>query len=104
MLIIALGVKNRARGIFLRWRDQLAKKSDRQADYAWVGVLNIVLNFATTRGEIEFNPCARSGVEKLYNTNRKHKVWTDGQMAVFRAAASPGDGARRSPSGPAASG
>jgi integrase len=86
--IIALGVKNRARGIFLRWRDQLAKKSDRQADYAWV-VLNIVLNFATTRGEIEFNPCARSGVEKLYTTNRKHKVWTDGQMATFRAAASP---------------
>jgi integrase len=88
MPIIALGVKNRARGIFLRWRDQLAKKSDRQADYAWV-VLNIVLNFATTRGEIEFNPCARSGVEKLYSTSRKHKVWTEGQMAAFRAAASP---------------
>jgi integrase len=76
-----------ARAHFLRLRDQVAKRSFRQADYVWT-VINIVLNWARVQGEIKINPCARVGVEKLYDANRKDSVWTDTQIAAFKAAAS----------------
>ena len=76
------------RGEILDWRDGLAKRSKRQADYAYV-FFNLVLNWGKKRGKLPANPCRDQGVEKLYTTNRRDKVWTDEQMAAFRAHASP---------------
>jgi hypothetical protein len=39
----------RTRGIFMAWRDKLAKSSRRQADYAWT-VLALILAWAVNRG------------------------------------------------------
>jgi hypothetical protein len=50
----------RTRGIFKEWRDELALKSVRRADYAWV-VLARILSVAADRGKITVNPCERGG-------------------------------------------
>jgi integrase len=76
------------RGEFLDWRDSLAKRSKRQADYAYT-FLNIVLNWGKKRGKLSVNPCRDHGVEKLYTTNRRDKVWSDAQIVAFKAHASP---------------
>jgi hypothetical protein len=47
----------RTRGIFMAWRDRLALKSRRQADYTWQ-VLALVLAWALDRGLVMANPCA----------------------------------------------
>jgi hypothetical protein len=41
----------------MEWRDELAAKSVRQADYAWT-VLARILSVALKRGKIDVNPCA----------------------------------------------
>ena len=51
---------DQARGRFLRWRDEFAKASPRQADYAW-SVLSAILSWAKMRGEIKVNPCLDAG-------------------------------------------
>ena len=61
------------RGVFLDWRDKLALKSARQADYA-LTVLARVLSVAKDRGRITVNPCERGG--RLYNGTRVEFVWT----------------------------
>jgi len=74
----------RARGIFMEWRDELAVKSIRQADYAWT-VLARILSVAHKRGKVDANPCA--GGEYLYQSNRVDKIWTfDDEEAFFRSA------------------
>jgi integrase len=74
----------RARGIFKEWRDELARKSIRQADYAWT-VLARVLSVAKDRGHIKANPCERGG--RLYQSERVDKIWTlDDEAAFFRSA------------------
>jgi integrase len=70
----------RARSVFLDWRDQLAKKSRRQADYAY-GTLARILSWAHKRGLIRTNPCAGGG--KLYHGTRVDKVWSDDEVARF---------------------
>jgi integrase len=70
----------RTRGVFLAWRDRLADKSRRQADYAWQ-VLARVLSWANNRGLIGANPCARGG--RLYRGSRVDKIWTDDDEAAF---------------------
>jgi integrase len=70
----------RTRGIFMAWRDRLALKSRRQADYAWQ-VLALVLAWALDRGLIMANPCARGG--RLYRANRVDKIWTEDDEAAF---------------------
>jgi len=70
----------RARGIFKEWRDKLALKSRRQADYAWV-VLARVLSVALDRGWIDANPCERGG--RLYHGTRADKIWTADDEAGF---------------------
>jgi integrase len=70
----------RTRGIFMAWRDRLALKSRRQADYAWQ-VLALVLAWALDRGLIMANPCARGG--RLYRANRVEKIWTEDDEAAF---------------------
>ena len=64
----------------MAWRDRLAAKSRRQADYAWV-VLALVLSWGVDRGLIADNPCARGG--RLYRGSRAEKIWTSDDEAAF---------------------
>lgn len=74
----------RTRGVFMEWRDQLARSSRRQADYAWV-VLALVLSWAVNRGLIAANPCSRGG--RLYHGSRADKIWADADEFDFLARA-----------------
>jgi integrase len=62
-----------AKDVFRSWRDQLALRSRRQADYAWV-VLALIIAWALDRGLVAANPCERGG--RLYRGSRRDKVWT----------------------------
>jgi integrase len=74
----------RTRGIFKGWRDELAMRSRRQADYAWV-VLALVLAWALDRGLVAANPCERGG--RLYRGSRADKIWTvDDESAFLKSA------------------
>jgi integrase len=75
----------RARGEFLDWRDKLARRSLRLADYAWV-VLARVLSWAKNRGKIDVNPREKGG--RVYDGTRADKVWRDEEESAFRFAAS----------------
>src|SRR5262245_8726981 len=70
----------RSRGIFMEWRDRLALRSRRQADYAWT-VLARVLSWSKDRGKITVNPCERGG--RVYRGNRVDKIWTDDDETAF---------------------
>src|SRR6516164_4856883 len=61
----------RSRGVFMTWRDELAMRSRRQADYSWV-VLARVLSWALDRGVILANPCEKGG--RLYRESRADKI------------------------------
>jgi integrase len=76
----------RARSEFLDWRDQLAKTSLRQADYAYA-TLSRILSWAHNRGLIAKNPCAKGG--KLYHGTRVNKIWDDEDVARFLQTAPP---------------
>ena len=81
------GLKSkRARVIFSEWKDRLAKKSLRQADYAWT-VFARCLSWALKRGLVEGNPLERGG--RLYRATRAENVWTDDEEAQLLAVASP---------------
>jgi integrase len=68
------------RGVFMDWRDKLALKSLRQADYAWT-VLARILSWAKNRGKISINPCERGG--RLYNGTRVDFVWALDDEGAF---------------------
>jgi integrase len=68
------------RGIFMEWRDELALKSQRQADYAWT-VLALVLSWAKGRGKITANPCERGG--RVYHGTRVDIIWTIEDETAF---------------------
>jgi integrase len=70
----------RTRGIFMEWRDRLAVKSRRQADYAWT-VLARVLSWSKDRGKITVNPCERGG--RVYSGSRAENIWSEDQEAAF---------------------
>jgi integrase len=70
----------RTRGVFLEWRDELALRSKRQADYAWQ-VLALVLAWAKDRGKITVNPCERGG--RVYHGTRVDFVWSVEDEAAF---------------------
>jgi integrase len=70
----------RTRGIFMEWRDRLALKSRRQADYAWT-VLARVLSWSKDRGKITVNPCERGG--RIYSGSRAEHIWSEDQEAAF---------------------
>lgn len=76
----------RARGQFKSWRDGLARRSLRQADYAWT-VLARIMSVAVDRGWIEKNPCRNGG--RLYDGSRAEIIWTSEQELAFLATASP---------------
>ena len=62
------------------WRDRLALKSVRQADYAFT-VLALILAWAKDRGKISVNPCEKGG--RLYSGTRVDCVWTINDEAAF---------------------
>lgn len=76
----------RSRGIFKDWRDELAKTSRRQADYAWV-VLARVFSVAKDRGKVTINPCEKGG--RLYGGSRRDVIWSfdDEELFLSRAPA-----------------
>ena len=74
------------RGVFMDWRDRLALRSRRQADYAWM-VLALILAWAKDRGKITVNPCERGG--RVYDGTRVDSVWSTEDEAVFLKHASP---------------
>jgi len=76
----------RAVDIFLKWRDQLAQTSLRQADYVY-GTLARIFSWAVKRRLIKTNPCAEGG--KLYHGTRVDKIWDDEQVARFLRTAPP---------------
>lgn len=72
------------RGIFKEWRDKLAIRSPRQADYAWT-ILARILSVAKDRGKITVNPCEKGG--RVYHADRSDKIWTASDEAAFLAQA-----------------
>jgi integrase len=76
----------RARGLFKVWRDELALRSARQADYAWT-VLARILSIAKDRGLIAVNQCERGG--RIYKSDRAEIIWTADNIESFCAKASP---------------
>jgi integrase len=71
---------SRARGVFMDWRDELAIKSPRQADYAWT-VLAAVLAWG------KVNPCEKGG--RVYHGTRVDHVWSiENEEAFLRSAPS----------------
>jgi integrase len=71
----------RTRGIFMEWRDKLARDSGRrQADYAWT-VLARILSWALNRGLVTANPCEKGG--RLYRGSRAENIWTEDDEATF---------------------
>jgi len=74
-----------ARGDFLAWRDELALKSPRGADYA-LAVFARALSWALDRGKIEANPLERKGA--VWQGSRAESVWSEADEAALLAAAS----------------
>lgn len=75
-----------ARNAFLSWRDKLAERSPRTADFRMT-VLARALNWAVNRELIQNNPCVKPG--KTYAVDRRGNVWTEKHEAALLAAASP---------------
>ena len=74
------------RPLLLDWRDEMAKRSPRQAD-ACFGVLRIILEWARDRGDISRNNATRP--KKVYKADRSGKLWLPEHLAAFRAVAPP---------------
>lgn len=72
------------RGDMLDWRDKMAKRSRRQADYVFA-TLAAILAWAKDRGRVTVNPCERPG--KVYRSNRAESVWSqDDEKALLEVA------------------
>lgn len=69
----------------LDWRDEMAKRSIRQAD-ATFAVLRLVLEWARDRGLISNNHATRP--KKLYKADRSDKLWLPEHLEAFRVVAS----------------
>lgn len=72
------------RGELLDWRDDLATKGKRQADYTMT-VFARALSWAKGRGAIPINPLERMG--RVYEADRTDKVWTQADEQAFLASA-----------------
>ena len=76
--------KRECRRVFREWRNRLAIKSKRQADYAWA-VLARILAVGLDYGWLDANPCERGG--RLYRGSRRDKIWTlDDELAFVEKA------------------
>jgi len=68
------------RGDMLAWRDEIAAKTPREADYC-LTVLALILAWAYHRGMTDANPLERPG--RVWRGSRAEFVWTDEQCADF---------------------
>lgn len=75
-----------AKAVLLAWRDEYAKTSLRNADYA-IQVLSACLGWAAGRDIIGANPV--KGVSPLYESDRADMIWTDADIRRFCKKASP---------------
>lgn len=74
----------RARDEFLTWRDEMAAKSRRQADYTFATLARII-SWAKNRNIIAVNQCLDPG--KLYKSKRASLIWSeDDQKAILHHA------------------
>ena len=76
----------RTRSEFLAWRDTLAIKSRRQADYTF-STFAAIMAWANDRGLILSNPCERPG--KLYRSQRAESIWLADDETALKAVAPP---------------
>lgn len=76
----------RVRGEFLDWRDRLAAKSPREADYH-MAILALILAWGLDRGRVPANHAARPG--RLYQPDRTDHIWTAEDVSAFLAKAGP---------------
>jgi integrase len=81
--LATIGAKG-SRKTILRWRDETYGDTPRAADMI-VTVFSTILNFAVDREDLDRNPLEAVG--KLADSSRRDKVWTDEQIAAFRAKA-----------------
>lgn len=65
---------------FLGWRDELAKRSLRQADYTMV-ILSAALSFGVDRGFVQENHASR--IKRLYDGNRVDRIWRSEDATAF---------------------
>jgi integrase len=70
----------RTRGVFKAWRDELGKRSLRQADYTWM-VLCKAVAWGLDNGKVPCHPFTGAG--KLYEGTRADKVWSPQDEAHF---------------------
>jgi len=70
------------RPLFLKWRDERAKRSPRQADMTMT-IMGTILKWALDEGRIKHNYAAKPG--KTYSSNRSEMIWTQEQQDVFLA-------------------
>lgn len=81
---IAALTDRRTRAEFLAWRDRMAVKSRRQADYVFA-TFAAIMAWAHDRGLVLANPCERPG--KLYRASRSDSIWTEAdEEALFNVA------------------
>jgi integrase len=76
----------RVRGEFLDWRDKIAAKSPREADYH-LAILALILAWGVDRGRVAANPAARPG--RLYQPDRTDHIWQEADVQAFLAKAGP---------------
>jgi integrase len=69
----------------LDWRNELARSSRRQADYAWA-VLMRLISFARGRGMTTYR--LPEQVERLYESDRSENIWSDQDVAAVDSVAS----------------
>lgn len=62
-----------ARRYLFDWREEIGKRSLRQADYAWT-VLALVLSWGKEAGHVDHNPCEKG--RRFYQGTRVDKIWT----------------------------
>jgi integrase len=72
--------RREARGFFKRWFAELAKESERQAQYT-LDVTKRVFSVAKDSGDIRINPVERMG--RIYDGNRREKIWVLEDEAAF---------------------
>lgn len=83
---IAAFEDKRIRADIIKWRNELAKRSPRQADYA-LATLRLVLSYADDCGQISNNHA--KGIEKIYRHNRSDKRWEDADIEAIIQHATP---------------
>jgi integrase len=76
----------RVRGEFLDWRDRVAQRSPREADYH-LAILALILAWGLDRGRVPANPAARPG--RVYQPDRTDHIWQDADITAFLAKAGP---------------